>query len=83
VREKSLLYLDRPGVGLLVRENRLIVKTSKEEMVFVPQSHRFQCIILVVRGFVTTDALRWLSAEHVAVLVVHEGEFLTVVSAAA
>ena len=53
------------------------------EMTLVPQSHRLQCVILAARGFVTADALVWLAREHVAVFVVWEGEFLTVVSAAA
>jgi CRISPR/Cas system-associated endonuclease Cas1 len=52
-------------------------------MGFLPHSHRLQCIILANRGFMTTDALAWLAREHVTVLIVHEGEFLTVANAIA
>jgi CRISPR/Cas system-associated endonuclease Cas1 len=81
-----LIYLDAPGTGLSVREGKLVAKIPDSEGVFeavyLPHG-RLHCIILAARGFVTTDALAWLDREHVAVFVVSDGAFLTVVSATA
>jgi CRISPR-associated endonuclease Cas1 len=77
----TLLYLDTPGIGLSVRDGKLLVRTNGETR-YLPRG-RLQCVILAARGYVTTDALAWLAREHVALLIVHEGEFLTLVSAAA
>jgi CRISPR-associated endonuclease Cas1 len=80
---QKLLYLDEPGCGLSAKGEHLIVKAPPIEMGFKPREHRLQCVILAARGFVTIDALAWLAREHVAVIIVHEGEFLTLVNATA
>jgi hypothetical protein len=79
--DNALLYLDAPGAGLSVRDGRLIVKTLDAETSYVPHNHRFHGIIFATRGFVTTDALAWIAREHVALLIVHEGECLALASA--
>jgi CRISP-associated protein Cas1 len=79
----SLLYLSEPGTGLTVHDGLLIVKTFNASTIYKPREHRLQCVILAARGFVTTDALAWLTREHVAALVLHEGEFLTMVDCGA
>lgn len=58
------------------------MKTPEIETAYMPHGHRLQCVILAERGFVTADALAWLARDDIAVLVVHEGEFLAVVNAA-
>jgi CRISPR/Cas system-associated endonuclease Cas1 len=76
-----LLYLDAPGLGLSAREGKLIVKQNGHTS-YLPRG-RLQCVIMAARGYVTADALAWLAREHVALLVVWEGEFLTVANATA
>jgi hypothetical protein len=49
----------------------------------IPPSGRLQCVILARQGFITIDAAAWLAREHVATLIIHQGEFLTLASAAA
>lgn len=79
----KLLYLDGPGLGLSVRGGLLIVKAPPiESMVINPQTHNLQCVILAAPGFVTTDALAWLDAEHIAAFVITRGEILTIVNSA-
>jgi CRISPR/Cas system-associated endonuclease Cas1 len=78
-----MLYLDKPGIGLATRARRLVVKSFEGEDVYSPGEHGLHCIIIANAGFVTTDALAWLSREHVAVLIVHDGEFLTMADALA
>jgi CRISPR-associated protein Cas1 len=77
----SMLYLDKPGMGLATRVGRLIVKSSDDEVVYSPASHALHCIILANAGFVTTDALAWLAREHVALLIIRDGTFLIIVDA--
>jgi CRISPR-associated endonuclease Cas1 len=69
-RKTRFLYLDKPGIGLATRARRLVVKSFEGEDVYSPA---LRCIII--------DALAWLSREHVALLIVHDGEFLTLISA--
>jgi CRISPR/Cas system-associated endonuclease Cas1 len=56
----------------------LIVKTLDDETQYSPRG-KLQCVILAAKGFVTVDALAWLAREHVALLVVREGEALQLV----
>ncbi len=73
----GLLYLGTPGIGLSVRSGVLIVKTAEGEAKYRPQLHALRCVIMANAGYVSTDALSWLSREHVALFVVHAGEFMT------
>jgi CRISPR/Cas system-associated endonuclease Cas1 len=73
----GLLYLGTPGIGLSVRSAVLIVKTAEGETKYRPQSHALRCIIMANAGYISTDALAWLAREHVALLMAHAGEFLT------
>jgi CRISPR/Cas system-associated endonuclease Cas1 len=50
---------------------------------YSPASHNLQCIVIANAGFVTTDAVAWLTREHVALFVVRHGEFMALVSHAA
>jgi hypothetical protein len=51
------------------------------EDVYSPASDALHCIIIANAGFVTTDALAWLSREHVALLIIRDGSFLTMMDA--
>ena len=64
----SLLYLDTPGSALRIVRGRLAI--SPHGGFHSPGSHALGCIVLAASGYVTTDALSWLSREHVGLLVV-------------
>jgi len=69
------------GSGRLSAEGGKESRAGNEVKTAYPPSGRLQCVIIAARGYVTIDALAWLAREHVALLVVWEGEFLTLTSA--
>jgi CRISPR/Cas system-associated endonuclease Cas1 len=78
----NLLYLDQPGLALCVSRGRLIVKDGAGGEQTFPSSSSLRVVILASAGYVTTEALAWLSREHVAVFVAHAGEFMTLADCA-
>ncbi len=75
----ALAYIDAPGTAPQVRGGSLAIRFANEsERTFRPNEHRFETIVLAGRGASVTEAVRWLLAENVALLIANRnGEAIT------
>ena len=81
--ERGVLFLSDPGVALQVRKSALAVRHGNGvERTFPRARHGVRAIIITsVGASLTTEAMRWIMAEGVALFVMHSaGEALAVLT---
>jgi|ERR1700730_597513 len=77
--ERGLLYIEAPGTALQVRVGELSIRLADgSRHLFRPREHRLRTIVLAGRGnSITTNAVAWLLAEHVELLISENaGQFI-------
>ena len=74
--ERGLAYIDAPGTALQVRVGDLSIRLAGgSRHLFQPGEHKLRTIVLGGRGnSITTNALAWLLAEHVELLISENAE---------
>ena len=72
---RGLLYIEAPGTALQVRAGDLSIRLDDGVSHLFPPGGRLRTIILAGRGnSITTNAVAWLLAEHVELLISENAE---------